>query len=417
MTPTKDVLTLGLGLENPWKIVGQDLDFEKGPKELHIRIGAERGSLYPCPECGKLCKAHDFKEFTWRHLNFFEHYCYLTAPVPRVKCEEHGYPRINVPWARKGSGFTLLFEQAAMMLVREMPVLSAARMMGITDKKLWRIVEHYVSKAMENLDLSEVEAIALDETASKRGHNYVTVFIDLDRKARPVIFATPGKGKGCVEGFKEHLKKHKGKPERVAEVVCDMSAAFMSSVSENFDNAAITVDWFHVVKLFTTALDEVRRSEMKDAKFPKSLRWAVLKGEEKPKTEPQQQALLELENSGFATATAYRLKEMLRWIRQAATPQAVKWRITHFIRHAEEQIGEDPVLKPVETSLNTLKDNAERIARRWFSGHTNSRLEGLNGLFQAARSRARGYRNDKTFITMIYLIAAPIQHILSMGKA
>jgi len=39
-------------------------------------------------------------------------------------------------------------------------------------------------------------------------------------------------------------------------------------------------------------------------------------------------------------------------------------------------------------------------------------LEGLNGLFQAARARARGYRNVQTFIAMIYLIAAPIDHLL-----
>ncbi|MBI5163237.1 MAG: transposase, partial [Magnetospirillum sp.] len=34
--------------------------------------------------------------------------------------------------------------------------------------------------------------------------------------------------------------------------------------------------------------------------------------------------------------------------------------------------------------------------------------EGFNGLFQAARARARGYRNTTTFATMIYLIAAPL---------
>ncbi len=412
MTPTNDILTLGLGLTDPWKIVDQYLDVEKTPHELHIRVEAERGSTYPCPECGKPCKAHDFKEFTWRHLNFFQHHCYLTAAVPRVKCEEHGYPRVEVPWARKGSQFTLLFEQAAMMLVREMPVLAAARLMEITDKRLWRIVDHYVSKAMENLDLSELRAVGLDETASKRGHNYVTIFIDLDRPSKPVIFATPGKGKGCLTAFKAHLKRHKGKPERVAEVVCDMSSTFMNAVEEQFENAAITVDWFHVVSLFTRALEDVRRSERKAAGFPKSLRWAVLKGEETPKTDAQQKALSELENSGFATATAYRLKELLRWIRHAASPQAAKWRITHFIRHAEKQIGEDPVLEPVKTSLKTLKLHAEPIARRWLSGHTNARLEGLNGLFQAARARARGYRNEKTFISMIYLIAAPIGDLL-----
>ncbi|RLA16002.1 MAG: ISL3 family transposase, partial [Gammaproteobacteria bacterium] len=46
------------------------------------------------------------------------------------------------------------------------------------------------------------------------------------------------------------------------------------------------------------------------------------------------------------------------------------------------------------------------------STYTNARLEGFNSLFQAARARARGYRNEQTFITMIYLIASPISQIL-----
>ena len=44
--------------------------------------------------------------------------------------------------------------------------------------------------------------------------------------------------------------------------------------------------------------------------------------------------------------------------------------------------------------------------------YTNARLEGLNGLFLAARARARGYRNTKTFITMIYMIASPAGAVL-----
>ncbi|MEF3167976.1 MAG: transposase family protein, partial [Deltaproteobacteria bacterium] len=59
------------------KITGQILDTTKVPHELRLTIGADRGSLYPCPVCGSLCKAHDFKELTWRHLNFFQHHCYI----------------------------------------------------------------------------------------------------------------------------------------------------------------------------------------------------------------------------------------------------------------------------------------------------------------------------------------------------
>ena len=42
----------------------------------------------------------------------------ITARVPRTVCPEHGVKRATVRWAREGSGFTLLFEQAAMVLVR-----------------------------------------------------------------------------------------------------------------------------------------------------------------------------------------------------------------------------------------------------------------------------------------------------------
>jgi hypothetical protein len=64
-------MTLGLGLTAPWQVVGQQLDIEKKPSELRLDVEADRGTLYPCPKCEILCKAHDFKEFTWRHLNFF----------------------------------------------------------------------------------------------------------------------------------------------------------------------------------------------------------------------------------------------------------------------------------------------------------------------------------------------------------
>jgi len=32
----------------------------------------------------------------------------------------------------------------------------------------------------------------------------------------------------------------------------------------------------------------------------------------------------------------------------------------------------------------------------------------LNGIFQAARARARGYRNTATYVTIIYLLGAPL---------
>jgi len=407
-----DVISLGLGIQPPWKIVGQILDTSKQPNELRIKIRADRGSRYPCPVCGKMCKAHDFQEKTWRHLNFFQHHCYITAMVPRTKCPEHGVKTVKVPWARKGSRFTLLFEQAAMVLVKEMPVRAAARIMGVTDNSLWRMVFHYVEEAMSKLDLGYVRGIAVDETSYGKRHQYVTVFIDLDRGKRSVIFAVPGKGKDCIEAFGSYLKEKGGCPDNIAVAVCDMSKAFISGIKSEFPSAEIVVDWFHVVKLFNRAVDEVRRRESKKRSMPSGLRWAVLKNADGPLTERQQELLHELESYAEDTSKAWRIKEMLRWINEAQTSQGAKWRLTSFLKYAEDLILDNPALKPVKKALNSVKRHKKRILARWGNDYTNALLEGMNGLFQAARARARGYRNVHTFITMIYLIAAPIGHLI-----
>lgn len=409
---SKDIITLGLGLQAPWEITGQLLDTDKNPHELRLTIQAQRGTRYPCPVCGELCHAHDFKEMTWRHLNFFQHHCYITAAVPRVRCREHGVKQIEVPWARKGSKFTLLFEQAAMLLVREMPVLTTANILEMTDKRLWRIVLHYVKTDMNRLDLSGLKAFSLDETKSRKGHRYITIFIDLDRTEKPVVFAVAGKGKQTLKAFKKHLVDHGGRAEQVVEVVSDMSGAFISGVKTHFANSAHTVDWFHVVQLFTKAIDEVRRTEAKETSLPQATRWATLKNADGPLTEKQIDALAELMSMDMQTSKAWRIKEMLRWVRKATSMRGAQWRLTNFINVALMLVADVDLLKPVRKALKTVNKHREAILARWVSGHNNARIEALNGIFQAAKCRARGYRNDDTFISIIYLLAAPIQNLL-----
>ncbi|CAO0820247.1 hypothetical protein DFAR_1460003 [Desulfarculales bacterium] len=77
-------------------------------------------------------QGHDFHELTWRYINFFQHHCYVTVRVLWVYSPDHG--------TKEGSRFTLLFEQAAVTLVREMPVLATARIIGVRDTRLWRVV-------------------------------------------------------------------------------------------------------------------------------------------------------------------------------------------------------------------------------------------------------------------------------------
>ena len=115
---------MALGLSGGWKVVSSE--FKGEPKKLEIYLDFAVGSRFACPECGEKCAVHDTVEKRWRHLNFFQYECELVARVPRVKCVKDGVRQVEVPWARAGSGFTLMFEAAVMVLAREMPVAKVA---------------------------------------------------------------------------------------------------------------------------------------------------------------------------------------------------------------------------------------------------------------------------------------------------
>ena len=407
------IFSLGLGLTPPWIVSHQELDTNSSPFKLKLALEIEKGSLVKCPCCGELCKPHDFIEKSWRHLNFFQHHCIIIAKVPRVGCQKCGVHLIDVPWARQGSGFTLLFEQVVLSLAREMPVLAIAREVDTTDKKLWRIIKYYIDNAVAQMDLSGVTAIGIDETARCRGHNYITIVVDMNRDKRPVVFCTPNRNMNVVNSFADFLRKHNANPEDVTEVTCDMSPAFISGIEKYLPNSQITIDWFHIIKHLTDAVDKVRKIEARTIKMPKSARWSVLKGSEHPKTEAQKKSLQELAEMGTCTAIAYAIKEKARWIRQADNSTDAHWRITEFFKMAESMLDRtEPIYTPMFKALETFRNHVDRIVRHWSSTLSNARLEGFNGLFQAARYRARGYRNAATFMLMVYLIGSPILELI-----
>src|SRR5215470_12497935 len=144
--PIRGLFDLALNLTPPWKVAG--FLFDPDGRRLDINLDFERGARFACPQCGAAdCPVHDTEAKEWRHLNFFQHEAYLHARVPRTRCERCGVHLVAVPWARKGSLFTLLFEALTMAMMREMPVKATGRIVGEHDTKLWRVLHHYVDVA------------------------------------------------------------------------------------------------------------------------------------------------------------------------------------------------------------------------------------------------------------------------------
>jgi transposase len=157
-----DLFQLALGLVPPWMVADANFDAEKKRLDIDIEIDFKTGGRFPCPDCGKTdCPVHDTVKKSWRHLNFFQHEAYLHARVARIDCPDCGVRLINVPWARPGSGFTLLFEAFVTTLIKGMPVAAAARLVGEHDTRLWRVIQHYVETAVARMDLADLRRVAM----------------------------------------------------------------------------------------------------------------------------------------------------------------------------------------------------------------------------------------------------------------
>lgn len=396
-----DLFQAALGLEEPWEV--REVEFDASSRRLDLRIDFRKGARFQCPECGAAgCKVHDTETRTWRHLNFFQHEAYLSARVPRVICAEHGTLQVKVPWARERSDFTLLFEALVMALVKEMPVKAIGGLVGEHDTKIWRIVHHYVDRAVEAQDLSEMEELGIDDTSFRKGQSYVSVFCDLAPAERRAVFVADRRGQETVEQFAGFLAGHGGDPSNITEVCQDMSGAYLAGVREHLGQAKVTFDRFHVKQKLSEAIDTVRRAEAKEQKeLLRNTRYLWLK---RPKnlTSKQLDWLDQLLACPLKTARAYEQALKFDHFYELDADSAEEY----LRRWVQEVRGTE--LEPLDEFADTLESHWEGVLRWHHSRVNNGLLEGLNSLIQAAKRRARGYRSTRNYKAMIYLVAGKL---------
>lgn len=395
---------MALGLQEPWSVT--DVRFEAQAKEIHFDVSFKTGARFACPSCGATDQpVHDTRARSWEHLRFFEHKAFIHAAVPRVACSQCGKTgQVPVPWARSGSGFTQLFEAFVIALVRQMPVKAVADMLDVGDDRLWRVLDHYVSSARDREDFSTVTAVGIDETAARRGHNYITLFHDL--LAGRLLFACEGCEAKTVAAFAEDLRAHDGDPDAISAACIDMSRAYISGVAKHLPNAAVTFDPFHVIQLANAALEEVRRAEVRSMPELKHSRWMWLK-DKKRWTKRQITQHHALSRMRLKTGRAFRLKEALRDIfaEAGSKAEAEKWLTAWFQWARRSRL---PAFKKLAL---TLKAHWDGILNGFDSDLSNGAVEAINGLIQAAKARARGYRKTRNLITIAYLIAGNLTHL------
>lgn len=397
---TAELFAAALGVESPWSVT--KVDFNQARKLLTIVIDFKPGSRFAVAGAEGAHPAHDTTTKTYRHLNFFQHECHLEVRVPRVKLPDGSVRLVEPPFAGKLKGFTLLFEAMLLMLAQQMPFAAVARIVGESAYRVQAVCERYVALALEAADFSEVTALAIDETSRARGHDYVTIAADPEKRC--VLCVVEGKDSGAVLEIAADLEAHGCPPEQIGSVSIDMSAAFIKGVTEYLPEARITFDKFHVISHANDAVTKMRRLEQKTEPSLKGMRWSLVK--DVSRLRPTEASGLEAvlsQMTSLRTARAWLYKEQLREIldrKQINVVSAMLKRWCTCVMRSK--------VEPMKAVAQMIREHFDGIVAWAQTRETNGFLEAINGLFQAAKRRARGFTRLSTIRTVIFLIAGKL---------
>ena len=410
-TPEELFHTL-LGLGEEWQIT--ELEFNRTIGEVRLRITDRPGLVMKsrCPDDGGKVTIYDHgREREWRHLDVFEHKCYIQAKLPRVECRECGKVfQVQAPWEGLSVHFTAAFEAMSLMLMKEMPVKKAAGITREHDTRLWRIMAAHVAAAYEQLDFSSVTHLGVDELAARKGHKYLTIFADMI--AKRVLYAVPGRDSVTWARFVKELKKPSGSRKKIKCVSMDMSVPYQKGISDNCPNAEMVFDKFHLIAKANEAVNKVRNAEIRrGGKYQelKQTRWLWLKNPD-TLTEKQMAHMERIDKENLVTATAYQMRLCLQDIYLLTTEERARSRLRAWCRWVRRKAKQARfgLLAAMVKVANCIENHLDGILKYWDRKMTNAYMEGMNNMFQMVKRRARGYRNDENFIMMIYFVGSKL---------
>lgn len=369
-----------------------------------VSVRPKARELDRCPRCGKRCPGYDWGDGRrrWRALDLGTTFAYLEAWAPRVSCRQHGVVVAAVPWARHDSSFTTEFEDTVAWLAVHTNKTAVAELMRIAWRTVGWICERVMAEQTATRDLfAGLERIGVDEISIRKGHRYLTVVVDHD--SGRLVWIGSGRERKTVERFLDLLGAERCKQLRL--VSCDMAEWITRPVSERCPNATVCYDPFHLVKLATDALDDIRREVWNEARRAgqrqlarelKGARFALWKNPGNL-TERQQLKLARVQALNQQLYRAYLLAQQLRQIYRVRLEDAVAL-LDAWLKWARRCR-----LAPFVKLARTITAQREGIEAAIRHGLSNARVEQVNTQLRMIIRRAFGFHSYHAPIALAML--------------
>lgn len=358
-----------------------------------------------CGRCRRLAPGYDRRPLRWwRHLAFGQTVVRLAYSPRRVDCPRCGVRVEWIPWGDPASRFTGAFEELVAYLAQITDKTQAAKLTGIAWATVGSIVDRVVHRRLGPERFVRLTRIGIDEFSFRKHHRYLTVVVDHER--RRIVWAGEGRSAAALREFFELLG-----PEGCAAielVTMDMSAAYQKAVAESLPQAQIVFDRFHVQRLASDALDEVRRSLVRqlrgteEAAALKNTRWALLKNPV-DLSPPDRRRLSVVQQVNRPLYRAYLLKETLAGALDDLQPKRAREALLAWLSWASRSR-----LPAFVKAARTIRSHLPGILAYIRSRLTNALAEGLNAKLRMVSHRAYGFHSARALIAMLYLTCAGI---------
>jgi len=324
----------------------------------------------------------------------------------RVSCRRCGGVRAEqVPWAAHGSWFTSAFEELVAYYAQTMNRTAVTKLLGVSWSAVGNIITRVVNRTLDENRLHGIRRIGIDEFSYKKRHHYLTLVVDHD--TRRVVWAGEGRGSETLKEFFRLLG-----PEGVARLelaTIDMAGGYIKALKEGAPHVKVIFDRFHVQKLASDAVEEVRRALWQRlrggpiAPEMKGLRFILLKnGSDLSRKEHNKLRHLRALNSDLYTA--YLLKESLREAYAYRQPKQAK-----EVLEAWVMMAKDSGLAAFTRVARTVEHHWDGILGYFEGRITNALTEGLNNKLRAIARRSFGFHSASSLTAMVYLCMGGIR--------
>ena len=319
----------------------------------------------------------------------------------RVDCPVCGVRVELVPWARADDRFTRPFEEMAAYLAQITNKTEVSKIMGISWRTVGNIVERVVAERLDPKRLDGLKRIGIDELSFRKRHRYITTVVDHDKHR--IVWAAKGKSSLTLDAFFDELGNERAK--QIEIVTIDMSCAFIKSIKVKASQAQIVFDLFHVLRLASDAVDEVRRDKVRQlneddpngAAAIKKSRYALLKNPWDLSAK-EWDKLAAIQKYNAPLYRAYLLKESLAAVFDETSTQKAKKELDRWLAWAARS-----KLKPFVKAARTIRQYKDGILAYVATKLTNGLVEGLNNKLRMIARRAFGFHSAAALIGMLFL--------------